>query len=256
MSRFVNLEFNHESEGRTEPARAKDEAYYLAEAQGAFEQGRFESALRAYGKVLEHNPQAVGAWTGQVRALIELGEYPKARQWADKALERFSGDAELLSAKAVALARGGDLQGALAFSDAAVEERGQTPYVWLARGDVMLARAEQRADYCFDKALALAPRNWFVAWLAARIRYFYEQFAQALRLVRQALEWNPGQSSLWLLAGLCQREVGLTGAARTSLDQARQLDPRCVEAAQALRDMAAAGWSAKLRSLWRRWISP
>jgi len=39
----------------------------------------------------------------------------------------------LLAAKAVALARGGDLQAALAFSDALSEERGDTPYIWLAR---------------------------------------------------------------------------------------------------------------------------
>ena len=47
---------------------------------------------------------------------------------------------ELLAAKAVALGRNGDLQEALAFSDASIEERGDTPYVWLARGDVLLAR--------------------------------------------------------------------------------------------------------------------
>src|SRR2546430_1791721 len=81
------------------------------------------------------------------------------------ALERFSREPELLAAKAVALARNGDLQGALAFSDLAIEERGDTPYVWLARGDVLLAREEQRANYCFEKAQMLAPRDWFVAWL-------------------------------------------------------------------------------------------
>jgi tetratricopeptide (TPR) repeat protein len=76
--------------------------------------------------------------------LIELGEFREAKLWADKALERFPNEPELLAAKAVALGRSGDLQGALAFSDASIEERGDTPYVWLARGDVMLARAESR----------------------------------------------------------------------------------------------------------------
>ena len=86
--------------------------------------------------------------------LIELGEFREAKLWADKALERFPNEPELLAAKAVALARSGDLQGALSFSDASIEERGDTPYVWLARGDVLLARAEARADYCFEKAAA------------------------------------------------------------------------------------------------------
>src|SRR3989442_352829 len=143
----------------------KDEAYYFAEARTAFENGNFESALRLYSKVLEFNPLNAAAWTGQVRMLIEMGELREAKLWADKALERFPHEPELLAAKAVALGRSGDLQGALAFSDASIEERGDTPYIWLARGDVLLAREESRADYCFEKALLLAPRDWFVAWL-------------------------------------------------------------------------------------------
>lgn len=252
MSRFGNLEFEHPSEHLTGQPTVKDEAHFLGEAMSAFERAEFESALRAYAKVLEFNPQNAVAWTGQVRALIELGEYKEARLWADKALERFPHEAELLAAKAVALARSGDVQGALAFSDAAIEERGDTPYIWLARGDVMLAGAEPRADYCFDKALALAPRNWFIAWLAARIRFFYRQFARALKLAQQALEWDSGQCPLWLLAGQCQSRLGLVGAAQTSLEQARQLNPRCREAALALQALPGVGWGRRMRAWWEQ----
>src|SRR5689334_5774267 len=160
MSRFINLEFGGESEdqGQEQTPVGKDEAYYSAKARSAFENGEFESGLRLYSKVLEFNPENATAWTGQVRMLIELGEFREAKLWADKALERFPHEPELLAAKAVALGRGGDLQGALAFSDASIEERGDTPYIWLARGDVLMAREETRADYCFEKALMLAPR--------------------------------------------------------------------------------------------------
>ena len=146
MSRFGNLELGGRSEDQPQqeqqPSLVKDEAYYLGEARAAFENGSFEQALRFYSKVLEFNPQNAVAWTAQVRMLIELGEFREAKLWADKALERFPNEPELLAAKAVALGRSGDLQGALAFSDASIEERGDTPYVWLARGDVMLARRE------------------------------------------------------------------------------------------------------------------
>src|SRR5258708_7586448 len=158
MSRFVNLEFGGEYEGQSQHSAAagKGESHYLAEAASAFENGKFEPALRLYSKVLEFNPQNTEAWTGQVRMLIELGELREATLWCDKALERFPHEPELLAAKAVALGRSGDLPGAMAFSDAAIEERGDSPYVWLARGDVLLARDERRADYCFEKALLLA----------------------------------------------------------------------------------------------------
>jgi tetratricopeptide (TPR) repeat protein len=254
MSRFSNLELGDESEDQSSQPKAlvKDEAYYLAEARAAFENGNFESALRLYSKVLEFNPQNATAWASQVRMLIELGEYREAKLWADKALERFPREPELLAAKAVALGRSGDLQGALAFSDASIEERGDTPYIWLARGDVLLARAETRADFCFEKALLLAPRDWFIAWLAARIRCFHEQFALALKWLQKALELNAGHFLLWLEMGRCQQALGLIGPARHSFTQARQLNPRCDEAGNALAELSSAGIGPRLRGWWRR----
>lgn len=255
MSRFGNLEFGDEQEGRShgeQRSPLKDEAHYLAEARAAFENGEFEPALRRYSKVLEYNPQNATAWTGQVRMLIELGEYREAKLWADKALEHFPHEPELLAAKAVALGRSGDLQGALAFSDASIEERGDTPYVWLARGDVLLASHEKRADYCFDKALLLSPGDWFVAWLAARVRLYYEQFALALKLMQQAVEWNAGHFLLWLELGRCQQALGLVGPARNSYAQAQQLNPRCSEIGVAMTKLSGTGLWSRMCGWWRQ----
>ncbi len=254
MSRFENLELGGEFEDQPRqapPPPAKDDAYYFGEARSAFENGNFEQALRHYSKVLEFNPQNAAAWTAQVRMLIELGEFREAKLWADKALERFPNEPELLAAKAVALGRSGDLQGALAFSDASIEERGDTPYVWLARGDVMLARREPRADYCFEKALLLAPKNWFIAWLAARIRSYYHQSVLALKLLQQAIEWNTGHFVLWLELGQCQQALGLVTPAEHSFTQAQQLNPQCHEAGLALAQLSQSGVWTKLRGWWR-----
>jgi len=254
VSRFVNLEFGDESEDQSQPSErkpVKDEAYYFAEARTAFETANFEQGLRYFSKVLEFDPQNAAAWTGQVRMLIELDEFREAKLWADKALERFPNEPELLAAKAVALGRSGDLQGALAFSDASIEERGDTPYVWLARGDVMLARQEHRADYCFEKALLLAPKDWFVAWLAARIRFYYKQFVLALRLLQLAIEWNAGHFLLWLDLGQCQLALDLMGPAKTSFLQAQQLNPNSRETELALVQLSKKGLWAHLRG-WRR----
>lgn len=250
MSRFGNLEFGGQEEQwqREQTPLAKDETFYLGQAASAFENGEFEQALRSYSKVLEFNPQNTTAWTGQVRMLIELGEFREAKLWADKALERFPNWPELLAAKAVALARGGDLEAALAFSDASIEGRGDTPYVWLARGDVMLANKERRADYCFEKAMLLAPKDWFIALLAARIRFYYEQFVLAMNLLQQAIEWNVGHFLLWLELGRCQQAVGLLKAAQVSFTQARQLNPDCRDATDALYHLSRAGIFARLRA--------
>src|SRR5438093_11447579 len=253
MSRFNNLEFGNESDDQSalQKPRVKGEAEYFAEARAAFENANFDQAWRLYSKVLEFNPENAAAWTGQVRMLIELGEFREAKLWADKALERFPHEPELLAAKAVALGRGGDLQGALAFSDSAIEERGDTPYVWLARADVLLARQEPRADYCFEKALLLAPKDWFIPWLAARIRSYYEQFVLALKLLQQALEWNAGHFLLWLELGDCQQMLGMVGPAKSSFTQAQQLNPQCREASLALTKLSSDGFGALVRGFWR-----
>jgi tetratricopeptide (TPR) repeat protein len=254
MSRFANLEFGDEFKDQAQHTGAlvKDEAYYLTEARSTFENGKFESALRLFSKVLEFNPKNAAAWTGQVRMLIEMGEYSEARLWADKALERFPREPELLAAKAVALGRSGDLQQALVFSDASIEERGDAPYVWLARADVLLACQEQRADYCFDKAMLLAPRDWFVSWLAGRIRLFYRQFALALKLLQQAIEWNAGHFLLWLEIGRCQTALGLVGSAELSFQQAQQLNPQCSEARQARAQLSRTGILKRILGWGRR----
>src|SRR5689334_2666224 len=114
MSRFGNLEFDSgQSHAPKQEFWLKDESHHLATAQNAFENGRFEQALRSFAKVLEFDPKSCSAWTGQVRSLIELGEFEEARVWADKALASLPDEPELLAAKAVALARSGDLQGAI-----------------------------------------------------------------------------------------------------------------------------------------------
>jgi Flp pilus assembly protein TadD len=256
MSRFGNLEFGDQHEGQLRHQETtKDEGFFLAEARTSFENGDFEQALRSYAKVLEHNPQNPAAWTGQVQMLIELGEPCEAKLWADKALEKFPNDPELLAAKGVALGRTGDLQAALSFSDAAIEERGDSPYIWLARADVLLARKEKRADYCFEKACWSAPRDWVVHWLAARIRYFYHQFALALKLAQKALELDSTRSLLWLQLGQCQQALGLITQARNSFTQARELNPNCYHSKLALTHLERAGLLSQLRGWCRQKFS-
>ena len=253
MSRFVNLEFNEESEtSRREQAPVKDATYYWGFAQRSFEEGDFEKAMRYYSKVLEFNPRHAAAWNGQVRALIELDEIREAKLWADKSLEHFPKDPDVLAAKAVALARGGDLEGALAYSDSSVEEKGETPYVWLARADVFLARGERRSEFCIDKAMAMASGDWFIAWLASRVQYHYRQFALALKAAKSALEANATQGVVWQQMGFCQRQLGLIDPARHSFTQARELNPSDHKSRDALIELNHMGLGTRFACLWRK----
>lgn len=230
----------------------KGEGHYFAEAEAHFRRGDFEGALRAFAKVLEHNSARTAAWSGQVRMLIELGEFPEAKLWADKALERYPKDPELLAAKAVALARMGDLKAALAYSDAAFEERGDTSYVWMARGDVMLARGERRAEFCFERARVVSQQDWLVEWLISRAHYYYAQFAQALAAVQRVLAREAGFAMGWMQAGLCQQELGMTAVALGSYQRAIELDPRLDQARALHRTLEEVGWWNTVRGKWLR----
>jgi tetratricopeptide (TPR) repeat protein len=252
MSRFGNLEFGDGAEQKIEQPLIKDAAYYLDIGERSFERGKFEQALRSYSKVLEFDPRNLQAWLGQIRMLIELGEFNEARLWADKALKIYPNDPELLAAKAVALARGGDLKGAISFSDASIESSGNTPYVWLARGDVLLACKEKRAEYCFEKALLLAGPKWIWRWLAARVQSFYEHFARALVLAQEALSLSPGEAVLWLEIGRCQLALGLASQAHRSLEQALELDPECRLADKLMTEADHVGFLRRFAGQWRR----
>ncbi len=258
MSRFSNLEFDPEFSGRhdaeTTPV-ADDEARHLQAAQTAFEAGDFESALRSFARVLEHNPQNPRAWTGQVRMLIELDECREAKLWADKALERFPHEPELLAAKAVALARLGDFVAAMAFSDASFEERGDSAYLWLARADVLFAQKEAKADHCLDRARLLAPADWFLHWLISRIHYYHRRFVHALKAARDALALDASRFTLWLQAALCEQQLGLIDAAAASAAHAAQLNPRDAAARDLLTALSITSPFSRWRGHFRRLFS-
>lgn len=224
MSRFNNLELGPIDRDENRGDAVRDEAWHLSEAAELYQSGRYDLALRAYSRVLEHNAANTHAWCSQVRMLVELDELREAKLWVDKALERFPKDPELLAAKAVVLARTGEPGAALAFSDAAFEERGDTPHVWLARGEVLLSREDSGAPYCFERAFALRPKDWMLHWLAARIHAFHRRFALALAHARRAIELAPERAIAWLEVARGESALGLSGRARQSLAQAAQLD--------------------------------
>jgi hypothetical protein len=88
------------------------------------------------------------------------------------------------------------------------------------------------------------------------VRFFYKQFALALKLLQSALELDPCQSVLWLDLGLCQQQLRMFGAARHSLDRALELRPHWTAVERVLTDLDRAGPLARLtdglRNLFRK----
>lgn len=255
MNRFGNLEFDRPVETTATGHHFvpdSSQAQCMAEATTAFERAEFEGALRWYARCLEHGPNFVPAWAGQVRSLLELGRPQEAKVWVDKALERFVDESDLLALKAMALGRTGELGPALAFSDAAVARPGESPTVWLARADVLLARGDKMADHCFFRALQLAPGDATLRWLAARIRAFWGQFAAALKFAQEAIGLAPDRFALWVDAGRYRLELGLSESATMAFHQALALQPGCRAAQAGLNASGVATIGNRLRGWWRR----
>jgi tetratricopeptide (TPR) repeat protein len=254
MSRFSRLELDGEDQSRSTPADvlAGDEGRQLEHARREEDRARFEPALRLYARALEANPRSHAAWLGQVRMLLELGQFEDASAWGSKGVDVLPHSCELLAAKAVALAGLGQWETALAFSDEAVSIGGGFAYPWLARADVLLARGETCVDYCIDRALAAEPRDWRVPSRAARIHARHRQFARALALLRQAIALDATVPILWLQRGQCEAALGCTETARASLQQALALDALCEEARKALKRLGTSGFAQRMAGLWRR----
>jgi Flp pilus assembly protein TadD len=135
-------------------------------------------------------------------------------------LERFPQDPELLAAKAVALARLGDTDGAMSFSDASIEERGTMPMCgWLE--ETCSSRERSTRQIIASKRPFYWPTGLACDLACARIRAFYQQFSLALKLLKKAIELNTGHFLLWLELGNCQASLGLVGPAEFSYKQAQ-----------------------------------
>lgn len=263
-NRFEHLEFDDESLRRTEQEQqqpqasnerpgvlssaAMDRHAYYDKALEAFHRGEFERALRSFTRTLELDRAFVPAWVGQVQMLIEMGELREADLWADKALELFKSNGDLLSAKAVARAHKGDRSVAMATSDAGLAARGSSAYRWLARGDVLLACNASTVEPCFERAFLEPDADWFTFIWAARIYRRYNRHTNAMVAARKGSEAAPHAPYAWYIRGLCERDLAFASCAHC-FERAIELDGTFHLARSALREGVKVSW---LRRMVRR----
>lgn len=228
MDRFSQLEFGDEAapqggKSRGEPVR--DAEHYHREAVKYWLAADYELALRNYSRMLEQNGAIVEAWTGQVLMLIELGEYPEACIWADKAMESFPEHPELLALKALSYARDARMDQAVAYSDNSVGKDNLPPRVWLVRAEIFLDRKGPIAEGCVNKALACAGKQIPIIKLeAGRLFARKRNHVLAIQYLKEAVRDLPRSALAWYELGCCQARMGLPEAVH-SLEQSHNLRP-------------------------------
>jgi len=267
MSRFNNLELEdspQQGEGRPPKGNApkqtgtptRDAAYFKGLADAASRSGDYEKALQFYSRALEDDRTLISCWFGQVRMLTEMGEYKEACLWTDRALELFPEHPDLLAAKAQANARMGLFDHALAYSDNAMSQKGASPFCWLVRGEVLLNRKSKMADHCFGQAVSAcqtSPAKARVGLELSKVFRRYGWYSKALDYASKAAQAFPEDACVWFELGQCQSLLGLREA-RTSFEQALQLNPGLKKAERELDRFLRRGIRGRLRMLFRRFF--
>lgn len=210
----------------------RDSRYFCREADVQFRLGNLEPALREYSRALEQDSAMFEGWLGQVRVLLETGEYKEADLWANKALELFPEQADLLAVKAIALLRMGNKPAALGMSDRALASKGTTSFVWLARAEVLFASRKPMGDHCLAKAVELDKTGW-ANWEVSRLLRRYKKTSKAVPFAQEATRLLPAEAGAWLELAHCQLALKNRDA-KHSLEQAVELSRDCIVARRLL----------------------
>lgn len=259
MSRFERLELKDTPAPAPPPWEDPgliDAGTWLERARTAFAEERYEPALSAFSRALQDDAGIVEAWVGQVRCLVELGEYIEAVTWADRALERFRDHPDLLAARALALCRGGRGADALLSIDGAFRQPGISPFAWTVRGEVMLAQNADSARHCFLKAVESAPGDADIRLRIALAYFRRARWFEAMEHIQAAAEREPKRAVLWMRMAQCRDGLGDRASARAFYERALTLEPGLESARAALAEMDSRGWGSRivgsLRALLRR----
>jgi tetratricopeptide (TPR) repeat protein len=257
MSRFKQLEFDESfDKGRVSPTdRAgepmRDEKYFHDLAVTFWLGGDFELALRNYSRSLEMKSSFLEGWAGQVRMLIELGEYSEARKWADKAMVLFPEHHDLLAGKAIAAARDVMWEEAMTCSDLAIGKPIAGARVWLSRGEVLMLRNNTVAETCISNALSIAGKLKPVIHLeSGRLLSRTGNHYAAIEHLNLAVRLLPKSALAWYELGKCQAALGREEA-KVTLEQCLRLRPDWDQAKAMLKQSKGGLWRS-ITGLFRR----
>jgi len=251
--RFGHLELDSfGAKGSSQPAGTQtfDEKEYSRRALARFGRGDYDGALQYYARALSQNAHYEPAWVGQLRCLVELGDYKEATLWAQKALEYLPDSPDLHSSWAMALAREGRYREAMELSDKALAKRGRSALVWVARAWAMGPDRLEAADRCLAKGLESSPADqWHTLVDVAHFHMHHGRYGEALQHLQKATGEKPRVAPPWYHLGMCLASLGLKNEAVAALEQACRRAPGNKEYRAELTRTQSQGLVA---GLWRR----
>ncbi len=252
MGRFDHIE------PEAQPLQQGDDASYgfqhfMDQADLAMRRGRYESALRYYGRALERDRIRAEAWAGQARALLEMGQAAEAFTWLEQAV-RVAGERPGFHAlRAIAAARQGDADDALAWADKAMRTGADLAEVWLARAEVLYQQGQgSAAGRCLDKAHEREPGS-HTARRCGEVALGVGDLPRARTWLERARSQDAECPLVALRLGIYWERAGHIDRARDELSRALSLEPGLTPATLALEDLDQRGLWARATASIRRW---
>ena len=249
--------FDHIDPAAQAPSAAADGSYgfqhYMDQATQSMRRGRYEVALRYYGRALEQDRARAEAWAGQARALLEMGQAGEAFTWLEQAV-LVAGERPVFNAlRAIAAAHLGKADDALAWADKAMRSGGDQAEVWLARAEVLYLQGRSTAaGRCLDKAHEREAGS-DTARRCGEVALGAGDLPRARTWLERARSQDGECPLVSLRLGVYWERAGHDERAREELSRALNLEPGLTPAKLALEDLGKRGaWSRAVASL-RRW---
>ena len=254
MSRFDHLELGDvpSSEPDEPESGVVDQNYYTEKADAAFLEGNFERALAFYSRSLQYDINLEESWVQQIRCLVELRELQEAVIWSERALTRFPNSAEVLAVRGVAECRMSNIQAALRFADAALATKKITPYLWIARGEILISSNAANARACFLKAVEMVPGDIKIYAGIGRAYLVHGCNPEAAEYLQKAVRVDPHSYICWYWLGKCIEAMGDMKEAQNCYGRAIAANPAFGRARDALHAVSRRGIGAKISGKLRR----
>ena len=176
--------------------------------------GNYEKAVQCYDRALEIDPKGADVWNNKGVALKNLGHYDEAVQCYDRALEVDPKYARAWLNKSVALGNLGRYGKAVQCYDRALEVDPKDADAWYSKGVALdaLGRYDEAVP-CYDRALEIDPK------------YASHRVIGDLRLQHRALEVGPKYARAWYNRGVALKNLGHYDEAVQCYDRALEVDP-------------------------------
>ncbi|MCJ7514221.1 MAG: tetratricopeptide repeat protein [Anaerolineales bacterium] len=186
--------------------------------------GKHDKALQAYEGAAAKLVEPLPAHLGRLAVMIRIGKYAEAILQIERLQNEYPEDERLWLALSDAREGSGDLAGALAASERAVDLAPRAAQARVALG--RLARKLGQLDRAIDVLSTFAPSG---AEAAVELGLAYEarrEFGRALEQFHRAIALDPGSASAHFHAGAVLRSIKDYPKASRMFERAVELDPQ------------------------------